>query len=261
MNQRHIIGCNFGIGYMLTALGLFMLPVAITMLVDFPSYIGILGATLLTGSLLLMYGGIQMLLKHKKNKQQALEEMLEMKHLAQSAEGDIATDATINCLAKWHYRKEDWNKFIRWEKKERFSNIMAELFWIILLGTLLLKWARSAEWAMALIVSGSIGIIYGGLKYWFTTQAYGKTENDAVVMITDNSVYINGVVNPFQNERYALKSVELKSNALLTVLEISYGWKTRRGSTFDEIRIPVPQGKEEEAMNVVQLIQKKYFIS
>jgi hypothetical protein len=67
------------------------------------------------------------------------------------------------------------------------------------------------------------------------------------VIITQYAVIINGKHNAFKSQMYWLGSVSIKDEPSPKVLEIVYNWNTRGGISHDEIRIPIPEGKLEEA--------------
>lgn len=165
---------------------------------------------------------------------------------------DATTNNEILILANWQYSKEEWNTFMKWENNRRKSGILLETFVIAVFGSVILKFLRNAGWLESILISLAFAIIYWAGKSYIAKNAIGKAENNQVV-ITNRSVIINGKVNSFRDNLYWLKKVELLQEANIAVLEFVYAWNTRKGSTSEEIRVPVPKDKIEEASYLVKL--------
>jgi len=257
-----------------------LLPIAIGMLTALPEMIGFLGVALLISSILFFYSAIKQFASNAKqkkananfiqqiNKQNKITNIAKQHDTIVNENIDIAIDCSSSLsysinnnnsvIANWQLSNEDWIKFYKNEKKERITSIIIEVFWILLLGTILLKNTRMADTLDALLVSGLIGGVYGFGKYFLTMKSISpdvnSTENKEIC-ITNSSILINGKLNIFNDETRWFKSAKLLDNTNPLVVEITFGWKTRRGNTYDEIRIPV--NNKETANNIISSLYKK----
>lgn len=266
-------------GAIVLVLGIIILPIGIgASLSKGDSVATSLGIAFLVSSLLLIYGGITTIVKTKKEMKHTdeLQKRVSEK-MNRSNSNDIAinsknSDANISMeeekllnleseiLANWSFTKSEWFEFISWEKKERRLNTFFESFWILLLGAVFIIVFRGASFLIATSISLSIGIIYWVLKVQFTSQPFKIIKEENRVVITNVAVIINDAYQSFRNGDYWLGKIKILKEGNLNVLEIQYHWNTRRGSTYDEIRIPIPVGKTEEAELVKQKLLNPPFV-
>ncbi len=74
------------------------------------------------------------------------------------------------------------------------------------------------------------------------------------IVITNGTATVNGKPTVFQGDGKWLRKADIKEMNNINVLEIIYEWKTGKGITFDELRIPVPKGKLREAMELLDCL-------
>ena len=74
-----------------------------------------------------------------------------------------------------------------------------------------------------------------------------------ILGISPNLNQINGKLNPYRSDRFWLKKIQMLAGDP-EVIEFTYSWDTRKGRTFDELRIPVPAGRGEEARALIEKI-------
>ena len=70
-------------------------------------------------------------------------------------------------------------------------------------------------------------------------------------IITPSAILLNGRYHVLRNDTYRFHGVRFDEAATPPQLEFTIGWSTRSGPTRDNIRIPVPAGRQEEARKVV----------
>ncbi len=142
----------------------------------------------------------------------------------------------------WEYSSAQWLQFTRWEQRERRTNTFIEAFVLVVLGSLMIIISRGANWTIALLVSIVIASIYYWLKIWLTLRGIAQPdpENRYRVIIQANGVLVNGRYHALQNQQRWLGKLTLHEKVEPAILEFTFHWNTRRGETFDELRIPVP---------------------
>lgn len=185
-----------------------------------------------------------------------LKNLAKEKKIAGQKFNDLINDrnsnqATTSVLSVWCYSVSEWKDFIRWEKRERTRNTLIETFIIVMISTLFISFLRSADWKTALAMSLLVGLIYGSVKYYWTMSSIQwDGHNLPEVIITSDTVLVNGHLNRFYGNNVWLGHTQIKEVRDINILEITYCWKTKRGKTFDEIRVPIPKGKLREAIAV-----------
>jgi hypothetical protein len=168
-------------------------------------------------------------------------------NLASNPQPQTITNDTI-VLVNWKYTEDEWKRFTKWEVKERKTNSTIEAALIVILGTLFVGEIGDLSWWVSLIISVLVALIYWLGKYFLSMASIGRPKGkNSEVVITQYAVIINGKYNAFRNDMYRPGPINIKEDCSPKVLEIIYNWSTRKGSTHDEIRIPIPEGKLEEA--------------
>jgi hypothetical protein len=272
MDEKYRENASVLISVLLIFLGIMLLPIGIGMCASLPDKIGLLGAALLVASALFFYSGIKQF-KIGYNKRKAVANHVKQIALEQQNSKSVITNNAVKIpvnetvsdnvnniiIASWQLTNEEWNTFYKAEKAERKNNILIEVFWILVLGVIVLKLTRSAPTLIAIAVSATIGAIYGFGKYYLTMKSIepdtAHAQNKEII-ITNNSIIINNKLNIFNDDTRWFKGIKVLNKPNLIVLEISYGWNTRNGKTFDEIRIPV--NNQDTANKVVAAINNSY---
>ena len=156
-------------------------------------------------------------------------------------------------LACWNYSLPEWEIFLRIETRTLRQDILMQCVLIVVLGTVTVLFSTEATLFGAVAVSASIAIVYGILKYHFHLQSIQhKGQGNPVVLILPGALIINGHYNPISGEHMWFINAVIKKEKACSILEITYGWSTRKGDTHDELRVPIPPGKENEAIRIVK---------
>jgi hypothetical protein len=175
---------------------------------------------------------------------------------AQAKEETVETDTSPIILAHWKYTAAEWQKFIAWETTERKTSTTIVSLLILVFGGLTVIWMKKAGFVLAFALSGFIAVIYWVGRYFISKFSIGEAGNrQNEVAITQDAIVINGKYNAFISEMYRLKDIKIRDEEPLQVLEIEYSWSTRRGESFDEIRVPIPAGKLEEAKWLIKVLK------
>ena len=268
MDQKFIEGGMMSGGILLFA-GVMLLPLGIGALASYPDKIWPLGLLLLASSGVLIYSGINSIRtsskKLKKTDGQindivkqvntgSLKNSIPVKSKAETSIDKLPNDTANVALACWNYSNDEWAKFYKWERKERKTNTLTESLIIVLFGTFFIYITRESDVFLSLAISLCVAITYGLIKYFLTMASLSNaSKKQNQVIFTNSSVVINGKLNPFKDDNYWLGKIEILEEPEPKVMEITYHWSTRKGNSFDEIRVPIPKGKLGEA---VQLVDK-----
>lgn len=154
-------------------------------------------------------------------------------------------------LAQWEYTADQWQQFLHWERKERKTETLIVAVLVGLLGTFILRLSRSAPWPAAIAVSTVVALLYGLISYYVALNAIQQKSSPAQVVITKDAVLVNGHYNRLNGENLWLERVVLKRTDTFSYIEFTTGWTVRTGKATGELRIPVPAGKETEAITLV----------
>ena len=271
MDQKAIQGGGIITGVILIFCALLISPVAIGLAISYASELWWLGLVMCLASILMMYSGIKSIRQSKKLEWQAKEEQQriqeEVQHIKASYPSIGETRTGIESqtpdqaqshrevLAYWIFPADEWKKFIALERKRRKSSTFYEFLVVVIFGTLILVFLKATGLWLGFSISLIIALIISWLRYVLTMNAFSKVLPDNTVIITDQSVMINDKLNPYRSENFWLEKIQILDGDP-DVLEITYAWNTRKGKTFDELRVPIPKGKREEAQRLIQQILK-----
>jgi hypothetical protein len=278
MDQQFITGGTIFSGIVITGCGLLISPLAIGMCMSYPHEIWYLGLVLSAAAIAMIYGGIKQLVSVKRSQQAVQQtqaaiqaELLAAKviHIGEkiddaSIEAEIiqkqSTEKTAPAqqviLATWHFTAQEWNAFLRYERKERKLSHAIESVLILILGGLLLLYTRDASPWLAFGISGVIGAIYWIGKYYLSMGSLGAAKPTNEVIITPMAIIINGKYNVLRNENIWLSKAKVKEDKGLHLLEFTYNWATRKGDTYEDFRIPIPVDKLTDAEQIAKVMME-----
>ena len=270
MDQRTIQSGGILTGVIVILCGVLVSPVAVGLVSSYPHELWWLGAILCVCCFLMISGGVEAIRSVRFKERMANQEQMRIAtELAQQkAIEDFATTGIVTpgasaavplqpeVLAHWTFTADAWTQFIALEKRRRLESSIYEGIGIIILGTIVIMLARESVFSIALGVSTGVALIVGVLRYTLTMNSYGPTLPKNEVTITQQSVLINDKLNPYRSDTIRLEKVIL-IEGLPDVLEFTHAWITsKRKKAYDEMRVPVPMGKREEAKELIQKITK-----
>jgi len=254
---------------LLLGIGLLLLPLSVGMLLSYPHEIFWMGLLLLAACIVFFYSAYTGIKRGRQQIQQ-LQQVQQQLDKVQSVPFQEATPLTRaepsfpetplqheafaphQVLARWEIPDVQWQAFYKTEKQKRFQSLWIEAALILLLGTVLLLIMRGADWPTALIISAALAITWWVLKYLLHLKVLRSSRTVNIILITTSSVRINDQLHVFYDAHVTPAAFTLVTESKPAVLEISYQWLTGRGATHEELRVPVPLGKEEEARQLVQ---------
>ena len=258
MDQQTRIGGTYISAILLFMIAFIFFCFGIGLMFSFPDILSLGGVVSLVFAGVFIYSGIKNLNDAKNFDRDAALQIKASMNASENkigggnertADTSISNDEVL-ILGRWQYSKEEWSRFMKWESSRRKSSIMIEAIMLTVLGSITLKILRTTSWLEAILISVAFSIIYWLGKSYIAKNAIGKAENNHVT-ITNRAVIINGKVNSFRDNLYWLKKVELIQEQNINVLEFVYEWNTRKGITSEEIRVPVPTNKMEEATELI----------
>lgn len=255
-------------GVVLIAVGIMLLPVAIGFLFAFPDWIWPMGLLLLVCCYFIITGGWKNIRQAKSdliNAQRSIEQMMnengpvmEIDQAGRLLKKDPGTvseilETGIGWVLVWQYSPEEWKRFIKWEKEDRKISAFVTGLLVALIGGVFVKLQRDASWGMAFLVAALLGTVYALILYFVGMSSLSGTfKKQPEVRITKDAILINGILNVFSDQKRWVHSISILESAEPKVLEIVYKFDTSRGSSQDELHIPIPKGKLGEAVRVVE---------
>jgi hypothetical protein len=159
-----------------------------------------------------------------------------------------------NLLVHWTYAPDEWQQYAEEEyTRQRASN--KTLFIIITIVTTVCGFGywifnpSIAQWAL-IVMAGVIALT--GFIAWFTPfyNHRQNKNNQGQAFFTNHAVYINRQLHDFTGLGSNLEKTEIKGDQQ-QFIEFTYSAPTRSGRQTYQARIPVPQGKEVEARDLV----------
>lgn len=274
MDQKTIEVGGIVTGVIIILVGVLVSPVAIGLTMSYPHELWWLGAISCACCFLMIAGGVGSIrTARQKEKLAKLEraridnELAQQKSVQAFAQGEIIPDqhdapAAVplhpEVLAHWTFTAEEWTRFMALEKRRRLESSIYEGIGIIILGTIVIMLAREAAFLIALSVSSVMALIIASLRYLLGLKAFGPADASTVVTITKQSVLINEKLIPYRSDTIWLDKLEWKAGSP-DVLEFTKAWHNRRKQKVtDELRVPVPNGKNDEAQQLIPKILNPY---
>jgi len=245
-------------------LALMILPVGIGLAMALPDKMGLLGLLLIFSSCLFVIAGVKQIKYNKKkqvinkfyqaalakSKQQPTVISKEIEVVDETKE-EIVTKEQLReteanklfknfVIAKYQISNSEWNLFYKSEGKSRINSIIIEGLVLALLGSILLRTTRNTSLPFSILFSVGFAIFYGLLKYFLTMKSISaNNKQQHEIIVTQNSVIVNGKMNVFRDDSRWLNSIKLIKEKQPMVLEINFGWQTRGGVSNDDLRIPI----------------------
>lgn len=245
-------------------LAIMILPVGIGLAMALPDKMGLLGLLLIFSSCLFVIAGVKQIKYNKKkqvinkfyqaalaeSKQQPTAISKEIEVIDENKEEIVTKEQLIEAeanklfknfvIAKYQISNSEWNLFYKSEGKSRINSIIIEGLVLALLGTILLRTTRNTSLPFSILFSIGFAIFYGLLKYFLTMKSISaNNKQQHEIIVTQNSVIVNGKMNVFKDDSRWLNSIKLIKEKQPMVLEINFGWQTRGGVSNDDLRIPI----------------------
>jgi len=155
-------------------------------------------------------------------------------------------------LAHWVYDREEWKAY---RKRESAYRRMQAVMWglIIMVVVTVAGAGASGDFVAGMGMGAVLGALAGGAQWIRAASANRANRSTPLpdVIIGQSSLLFNGRYHVLQDHQYDFGGVRLLENERPPILEFTVTWKTRRGRSDAQIRVPVPRGHEEEARKIV----------
>ena len=157
-------------------------------------------------------------------------------------------------LARWSYTPQEWQAYAAEEYRFRVGEAVWFAVGIMLLGTLVLQLRRPATLALALLISAAFGALFGLIRLLVarTTHAAQTATPTGEVVISPRAILLNGRYHVLEDGRFHFGGVRYLDEETPPVLEFTVRWNTRSGVADEQVYVPVPRGREEEARALVE---------
>lgn len=245
---------QIGIGIMLIILGVLVTPIGlIGAIAGGFTYVGILMMFLLLGGALMLLGGIQYLragLKLSRDEKKLRQELART-HSPSHSHSHTHSHSPTPIIARWTVDEATWQLFCLNEKKYRTGDNIWYFIAMVLLGTPLLMFTRGVSPGFSFIFTTLFASVVVGLRYRLSMSNLRSRKNKTPeVIISKGFVSLNGKQFELYSKVRNVRSVVFQPHQQPPILEFTIEWKTSKGVTFDELRLPVPPGLEDTARQV-----------
>lgn len=158
-------------------------------------------------------------------------------------------------LAQWTYTAEEWEQYARKEhaeskREKRTLFMMVTVISVIIGGVLII--VEPNDWLIFLPTIIGIIIISGGsalLAVWLSYRRNYKHRGE--VFVAREALIINGVLHVWKGMGCRLTGVDYQGyQREIPVISFAYTVPARHGSSPVTVRVPVPEGREEEALKI-----------
>jgi hypothetical protein len=161
-------------------------------------------------------------------------------------------------LAHWTYPAEEWRAYSEGEWRYRVWEAVGLAVLIGLVGGLIGTWRTGeSSYGSALLFGGFLGLLRLGMAH---SQRSANPAGPGYAIISPTAVLLNGTHHPLVNERRHFGGVRYASLDQPPVLVFTVRWKTRNGWMNEQIRVPIPTGREDEANAVVAAFERGWAV-
>lgn len=158
-----------------------------------------------------------------------------------------------NILDTWTFQSQDWKKFVAIEKKNKKEDNIYFAIGILVLCTPGLMIFRNTSFLTALLFSIPLALLIPWLRQQFSNPHLKNHNGESIVKIYPNYLLINSKKIDLYGKRKWLKDMRvIETTDNFKLLEFTIEWNTRNGNTNDETRIPIPNGKEGKALELIE---------
>ena len=168
-----------------------------------------------------------------------------------------------NVLAHWTYFDSEWFAFTELDyqiDKKRYykTSWLATAFCIFYAVILMLVYPRNESlFGYYYVISSFLimGILMWPLTFTWLHRKYRYNKQiKGEAIITSDALKFNGKLYAWNTAVQELISVEYMEGPT-PMLAFKYGKGLRRGKSNHEVRVPIPNGKEENARDIIQFFQ------
>jgi hypothetical protein len=157
-------------------------------------------------------------------------------------------------IALWRYSPEEWMRFVAvdFEDEKRIKKHLFLLVAIIsfVIGVILVIVTQDP--IMIFIIAGIIAIV-AIPAFWAPRYRFNKLQHsEADVLIAESGVIVGKMFHLWVRMGARLEKVVIDMEKDPKLIEFTYSVPTRNGRQEEIARVPVPYGKMDEAMHIVE---------
>lgn len=163
------------------------------------------------------------------------------------------SESSNNFLETWEFSPIEWNYFIKKAKTLKKEDNIYFGFAILIGGIPFLMLARNTTFLIACVFVIPFAFLIPWLRNKFTSTYLKTTNSLSTVVFYSEYVKINDKkIDLFTPKKWIKDMNIIKTENQLLLLEIEIAWRTRKGDTFDEVRVPIPSDKLERAKALIE---------
>jgi hypothetical protein len=160
-------------------------------------------------------------------------------------------------LETWEFSSADWNTYVNTAKslKKEDSIYMGIAF--LILGIPFLMLVRNVSFITASFFVIPFAILIPWLRHKLSTSYLKHKQDVVLVNFYPDYILINDKKIELISKNRWIKNMKIiKDKNASKLLEIDVAWSTRRGDTFDEVRIPIPNNKLLKAEMLIEFYSR-----
>lgn len=165
-------------------------------------------------------------------------------------------------LAHWTYTPEQWKiyseKAFATEVEEKRGLFFIVTAFALFFGVLFWVLDEEAGFYVFLVMLGLIGLVGFAwqLSIWLSRRQ-NRVTSTVETFISKDAVFMNRRLHCWRAPMTSFRGVKLENNRGINVLTFTYMiYNVKTGSQTYSVRVPVPEGKKEEAEKIVSQLNK-----
>jgi hypothetical protein len=166
-----------------------------------------------------------------------------------------------NLLAYWTYSPEQWNSYAvkeHEENKREKRNMFVMIAVISVVVCAIMAIIIQDGWYIFLFVALGIIVLMAPVAWLSVWTRYRQNQKYAgETYICADGIYFNRQLHVWRGFGAILEDVTYQQDAAEMLVLITYSVINRYNRQYVTIRVPVPRGRENEALNLVQVLRSR----
>ncbi len=157
-------------------------------------------------------------------------------------------------IAEWHYTPDEWMRFVAadFEDEKKIKKNLFIMVAVIALIVGVLMTIVAQDGLMMLIIVGII-VIVAVPAFLVPRFRYRKLQgSEAHALISENGVIIGKMFHLWIKLGARLDRVSINPEEKPGIMEFAYSFPTRTGMQEEIARVPIPKGKTEQAIRIME---------
>ena len=161
-------------------------------------------------------------------------------------------------LVTWHYSPEEWNTAITVARNLKKEDNYYYAFAILVGSIIVLMLTRDVSFLTALLFAIPFAVFIPYIRFKIVTKKLTPTKSDSFVVFYKNFINFNDTLIELYAENRWIKNMKIITENSINFIEVDIAWSTRRGNTFDEYRIPIPNEQLTKAEELINLYANQH---